>query len=361
MDYKWITLCCLLTITSGCALTSGMQPRAKPSAFNFLNNYKSALHDFELGHVMEARAKIVAMDKSREDYAAAQTLLHQHIDPSRLKMLQFYLDRARLREKHNKWKMAAQDFGQAAYFSIRPKRWQQQRTRVIMKMRQLRFDILRKALQAEDRDLLAHPKALTPPKQLRNDPRIKAWQEARWNAVEEQSQSAYSKANGYLHDNLPELAYAELQSALRLDPGANQAQGLLDKVAKQLPPQIHLTRIKSSSRIRKPKAKHALPNLNGATIKQMIAAQQWVKARQYALAWKRQQGANAGKLLQQLSHQAQLFFNHGRMAVKQEKLDKAITLWQQAVTLAPKNKEYSKALEWAKQMQERLTLLKKEE
>jgi len=349
---------CLMLLVAGCATTPGHLQRAKPSSFGFLNSYQAALHNIEQGEIMEARAKIIAMDKTREDYPAAQKLLRHRIDPSRRKMLQFYLDRARLREKHGAWKLAAQDFGQAAYFSIKPKQWLQQQVRINMRIRQMRFNILRHTLQAEDRRLLAHSALLNPPRQLAHDPLIQGWQEEHWDALEARAQHAVSQASGYLHSHLPELAYAELQSALRLDPSVNRVQELLDETKKSMPAQIKLTRAKSQQNRKPHTASRPAQKTDAATIKRAISTHHWAKARQYALAWRRQRGANADQFLKQLTHQAQLFFDQGRVAVKQEKLPRAVALWQKAVTLAPQNDAYNQALEWALQMQERLNLLK---
>ncbi len=363
MMHKWVWL--LLLLFGGCATVitpNGHQHRAKPSAFAFLNSYKAALKDFSQGRIMEARAKIVAMDSTREDYPAAQRLLRQKLDPARRKMLQFYLDRARLREKQGQWKLAARDFGQAAYFSTKPKRWKKQQLRLEMKLRQRRFDLLRSVLQREDKGLLSWPGAVTPPRQLVGDPLVKEWQAQRWDAVDDRARVAYSEASRYLRANLPELAYAELQSMLRLDPANGRGIRLLREVKKKLPPQIHLKAVKSSLRKRRAVSKRShqplMKDLSEQTIQHLIADHRWAKARQYALAWKRQQGNNADLLLRQLASQAKRFYEQGRLAVKQERLSEAVRLWKQAVALVPDNDEFNKALEWAEQMQERLRLLR---
>ncbi|MDX8409147.1 MAG: hypothetical protein R8J84_03755 [Mariprofundales bacterium] len=361
---KWSWMLIPLLLLVGCATTTpdGHQSRAKASAFAFLNSYKAALSDFAQGRIMEARAKIVAMDTTREDYPAAQKLLRQKLDPSRRKMLQFYLDRARLREKQGKWKLAARDFGQAAYFSTKPRRWKQQQQRLEMKVRQRRFDLLRRVLQREDRVLLSWPSAVAPPKQLVGDALIKGWQARRWDALDDRAQVAYSEAGRYLRADLPELAYAEVKSMLRLDSGDGRGVRLLREVKKRLPPQISLKKVRFSrnrpNRASKRGHKLLMKDLGEQTIQRLIADHRWSKARQYTLAWKRQQGNNADLLLRQLNLQAKRFYDQGRLAVKQERLSEAVRLWKQAVALMPDSEEFSKALEWAEQMQERLRLLR---
>ncbi len=359
---RWMPSLLFLLLIPGCATVekNGHIERAKPSSFAFLNNYKSALHDFEQGRLMEARAKIMAMDKSREDYRKARRLLVKKIDPARRKMLQFYLDRARARERAGKWRLAARDFGQAAYFSIKPKQWLRQQRRLEMKIRQHRFNLLRNALQREDRHILGHPRAFTPPKELTGDELLKKWQQERWDKIDDRVQEDYRKASGLLRRGFPELALAYIQSALRLAPGDGRAQRLMVEIKKKLPREISLAPV----RMRRPQKQRAVRRSatvhvkNAKEIWRLMVNRQWAKARKYALAWKRQHGKDADAILAAQAKQAKRLSDMGRQAVREERLADAVSLWQQAVALAPDNDEYTKALEWAQQMQERLRLLR---
>ncbi|RMH49827.1 MAG: hypothetical protein D6682_08460 [Zetaproteobacteria bacterium] len=354
-----------LLLLAACASTgggSGHIERANPSSFGFLNSYKNALHDFEQGRLMEARAKIMAMDRTRPDYKAARRLLVRRIEPARRKMLQFYLDRARAREKAGKWRLAARDFGQAAYFSIKPKRWLRRQHLLEMKIRQLRFDLLRRTLQSEDRQLLGRPRAFTPPRELADDRLLSEWRQERWDAIEERAQRNYSHAARMLRTGFPELALAYLHSALRLSPGDGPTMRMLEEAKKRLPKEISLAPPRKrphhhvNSRNAAPRRKIRVQSAR--EIRRLMADRQWAKARRYALAWKQRHGEDADAILAALAKQARRFSEMGRQAVREERLDRAVALWKKAVTLAPENEEYRKALEWAQQMQERLKLLR---
>ncbi len=349
---------------NGCATSGGgghHLARAKASSFGFLNSYKSALHDYEQGRLMEARAKIMAMSKDRDDYKAARRLLVRHIDPARRKMLQFYLDRARAHEKRYEWRLAARDFGQAAYFSIKPKRWLRQQRRLEIKIRQRRFDLLRSALQNEDRQLLARPRAFAAPRGLHGDALLRRWRQQRWDAIDDRAQEDYRAASKQLRAGFPELAYAYLESMLRLTPGEGRGIRLMAESKKRMPKAIRLTPIHARGHGGKRLKTNHRPQVKVQSAKQirrLITDRKWARARRYALAWKRQHGQDADALLATLARQAERLFRQGRQAVKDEHLALAVSLWKQAVILAPDNREYRKALEWAQQMQERLQLLR---
>jgi len=360
MVAAWVTIL-LLSACATSVTTHHHLSRAKASSFKFLNSYKAALHDFEQGRLMEARAKIVAMDKDRDDYQKARHLLRYHIDPSRKKMLQFYLDRARAHEKKFEWSLAARDFGQAAYFSIKPKQWLRHQHRLEIKIRQRRFDLLRRELQYEDQQVLARAHAFVAPRGLRDDAILKRWQQMRWDAIDDRAQVHYRAANRQLREGFPELGFAYLQSMLRLAPGDGRAIRLMGALKKKIPSAINLTPIHGKKHGKREKSMARMSRLKVQSAKQirrLMANKKWAQARRYALAWKRQGGQDADALLAIQSKQSQRLFNQGRQAVKEEHLPLAVTLWQQAVMLSPTNQEYRKALVWAQQMQERLQLLR---
>ena len=64
------------------------------------------------------------------------------------------------------------------------------------------------------------------------------------------------------------------------------------------------------------------------------------------------------KIQMRIEKKASDLFAKGGVAFRQEQLDRAIQLWGEAVSLMPKEAEYVEALRRARQLKERLTLLR---
>jgi len=89
---------------------------------------------------------------------------------------------------------------------------------------------------------------------------------------------------------------------------------------------------------------------------------QWLQAKQYALVYRREGGKDSDALLARIQasieKEAAAEFAKGGEYFRQEQLDQAIEHWNKAVTLMPEEAEYVEALRRARQLKERLTLLR---
>ncbi|MES0372554.1 MAG: hypothetical protein ABUK11_09795, partial [Mariprofundaceae bacterium] len=112
----------VLFLVSGCA-GDFISPKqaGKSSAFSFLNTYEAALSDYKKGRIMTARERILAMDKTREDYPKARKLLKRKVEPVRLRLLRHYTRKANAAEQAGKWSQAMVLYVQAAELNTTPK------------------------------------------------------------------------------------------------------------------------------------------------------------------------------------------------------------------------------------------------
>lgn len=357
----------LLLLLPGCAQLISPEQAGKIPAFSFLNTYDAARTDFEKGRIMTARGRVLAMDKSREDYPEAVKLLNRKIEPARLRLLQHYSNLAENAENAGKWFDAMNNYAQAAELSIKPEPLQKKRDAMEIKMRQLRMDTLIDQRRAEDAYLLAWLNAYEPPKGV--SPKDDAFErslEQMQGMVEDRGSQAYSDARRYLGKNLPELAYVEIESYLRLVPDSERGKRLMEDVKKALPKGFTVPAYKNYGVSFGSAKRLSLPEtVKREQVLELIRKGDWTKAKQYALIYRREGGKDADYLLKQIQSSIEKksadYFAKGRVAFRQEQLERAIEFWEKAVALEPENGEYVNALVRARQLQERLKVLKTEE
>lgn len=361
----WRAVCCvgLVLMAGGCTSTG----KGKVPSFSFLNTYEAALRDFERGRIMEARSKVLAMDKAREDYAKARTLLKKKINPARLRLLRHYRLKGEAAELANEWSKAMNYYGQAAAFSIKPEIFEKKRDVMRLKMRQTRLEALISERRKEDAAWLAGLDAYEPPKGV--DPRDEVFLRKRrdyQNDMDDRASRSYREARRYLYRDMPEIAYVEIESHLRLEPDSDRGKRLKEEIRKALPKNIH---IPADMRIKDKLARtfKRVPAPKSVTAKQihgLIRKGEWLKAKQYALVYRREGGKDAERLLKQIQtnieKEAATLFYKGRVDFRREHLDQAVKNWAAAVDLMPDHTEYVEALRRAQQLQERLRVLRSE-
>ncbi len=335
--------------------------------FSFLNTYEAALSDYNQGRIMTSRARIMAMDKTREDYPQALKLLKQKVEPARLRLFKHYSAKARAAEQAGRWSQAMEFYQQAADHSIRPKAMKQKRDRMEIKIRQKRMDRLLTQRRAEDSALLAWPEAYEPPKGV--SPKDSAFERARKHAqdmIEDRASLAYREARHYMDEEQPEIAYIEAESYLRLEPDSDRGKELMKDVKNAIPKGIHIAPVRTArSKAGKLSRRSALPkSVTLKQVKALINKGEWIKAKKFALVYRREGGKDAAALLKQIQSsiekEAASLFTKGSLEFRRERLNEAVQYWEQAVALMPENLEYVNALRRARQLQERLKILRSE-
>jgi len=357
----------LLFLLPGCAQLISPEQAGKIPAFSFLNTYDAARTDFEKGRIMTARGRVLAMDKSREDYPEAVKLLNRKIEPARLRLLKHYSGLAEKAEKAGKWFDAMNNYAQAAELSTKPEPLKKKRDDMEIKMRQLRMNTLIDQRRAEDAYLLAWLNAYDPPKGV--SPKDDAFErslEHMQGIIEDRGSDAYNDARRYLGKDLPELAYVEIESYLRLVPDSERGKRLMEDVKKELPKSFRIPAYKNYGISSGYTKRLSLPEtVKREQVLELIRKGDWIKAKKYATIYRREGGKDSDRLLKQIQanieKEAAGYFAKGRVAFRQEQLERAVEFWEKAVALEPENTEYVNALVRARQLQERLKVLKSEE
>jgi len=335
---------------------------------SFLNTYDAALSDYKQGRIMTSRARILAMDKEREDYPQALKLLKRNVEPARLRLLKHYSNKAKAAERAKKWSQAVALYSQAAHHSIKPDSLNRQRDKMEMKMRQLRMNTLLAQRRAEDSALLAWPDAYDPPKGVApEDVNFERAREHAQDLIEDRGSLAYREARYYVGKDQPEIAYIEAESYLRMVPDSDRGKRLIEDIKKLIPKGIKIAKVKSStSKAGKLTKRARLPNaVTLKQVKSLMSKGEWVKAKKFATVYRREGGKDADRLLKQIQSniekQAATLFARGRLEFRKEHLKTAVGYWEKAAALVPENSEYVDALRRARQLQERLQVLKSEE
>lgn len=356
----------VVVLFSGCA-GDFISPKqtGKSSTFSFLNTYESALSDYKKGRIMTARERILAMDKTREDYPKALKLLKQKVEPARLRLLRHYNRKAKDAEQAEKWSQAMNFYAQASELNTTPEALNKKSRSMELKMRQSRMDHLITQRRAEDSAVLAWPEAYEPPKGV--SPKDSAFERARKLAqdmIEDRGSLAYREARHYLGKKQPEIAYIEAESYLRLIPNSDRGKRLMESVKREMPKGIRIAPVKAlSSNGGKLTKRSALPDIvKRDQVTELIRKGDLINAKKYALIYRRGGGKDSERLLKQIQvsieKEAAKLFAKGRLAFRKEKLDQAVKFWEKAVALAPEHSEYVDALRRARQLQERLRVLR---
>jgi len=351
-------------VLAGCVTGRGGS-HVKASSLSFLNSYTMALQDYNSGKVMEARARVLAMNVDRDDYKQAQELLKHKINPARIRLLRHYKAKGKKAEKAHEWSRAMAFYQQTAEFSAKPEIFLTYAHDMELKMRQLRMDALLKQRRMEDDTWIRWSHAYEPPHGVRvSDSAFSRMHTAIEHDIEDRSARSYREARGYLNKAMVGVAYVEAESYLRLMPASEKGQRLMADVRKSMPKGLVVRALGKKSRVtkvlREPSAKDRV--IHKSDITKLIKQAKWVQAKAAALLYRHYEGKGADKLLQEinagLEKTAAALFGQGSAAFRQEHIDKAVTLWGKAASMQPENSEYVDALRRAMQLQERLHLLR---
>ncbi len=361
--YQLLLVCLALLLTSCATVEHGKS--AKASSFAFLNNYDMALRDYNAGRVMEARARILAMDKARKDYPQAKKLLDKKVNPARIRLLRYYKAKAKKAEKQGRWVEAKNLYEQTAEFSSKPKIFLGYAQNLDIKIRQKRLDRLLKLRREQDNTWMQWLNAYKPPHGLdAHDVAFERMRERVQDQLEERAHLAYRDARYYLKHDMSEAAYVEVETYLRLMPDSEKGQHLMKEVREAMPKALKIGSIKQSKHLKfsgkkQPKQHKAYSKKD---VQKLMRNGEWLKAKAAALVYHRNEGKGADDILKSvedgMKKAAAMWYKKGSVAFRVEHIDQAVEDWKKAVSLQPKNTEYVNALRRAMQLQEHLHLLR---
>jgi len=332
-----------------------------------INSYTMIRQDFESGRIMRARARVLAMTEEHKDYARAHAFLNKIIEPARLRIFVHYLHTAQRLEANKLWSEAMWAYDQAGSVTIKPERMQAKRTAMEIRMRQLRLDMLIAHRRGLDRLLLGDAHHYDAPRGLdANDETFGRLREQYNEQLDERASLAIREARRQLRKGLPEIAYMEIESYLRMQPGATGARQLRDEIVAVMPRGIVIPPLPGKETpVRRSVASGQIgaePLVSEEQIQAALKKDELIRARELAHLFRRSGGSGADRLLakvdKKLSERAAGLFAKGSQAFRQEKLESAIQYWHEAVDLNPDEPEYVEALRRARQLQERLSLLR---
>lgn len=336
--------------------------------FGLINSYQAAKNNFDRGRIMEARAEVLGMDKRRSDYAQAQAFLKDKIEPARLHLLRYYTAKAEAAERSRDWSVAAGMYEQAAGFAIHPAELAHKQQQMSMKMRQVRLNALLVQRRREDEAILSWQRGYRTPMGVdANDAAYRRQQEAYADLLDERASAAYADAKHYLRKDMPELAYVAIESYLRYEPDSEKGKKLRDEIRQAMPKAL---RIRPGSRpvarveapagpmVRQPESN----TVDVEDVQKQMQQKHWLEARRLALVYRREGGKGAAALLEhieaQIASAAAAAFQQGRVAFRKENIDAAVAHWSLAVELMPDEPEYVESLQRARQLQDRLRILR---
>ena len=283
-----------------------------------------------------ARAEVLAMDKRRSDYARARALLRDKIEPARLHLLRYYAAKAEAAQRHHDWSVAMDMYEQAAAFSIHPAALQRKQRQMSLRMRQVRLDALLKQRRREDEEILSWQRAYRTPLGVDvNDPAYRRQREAYADLLDERASGAYAEAKRYLRQDMPELAYVEIESYLRYEPDSEQGKKLEAEIRQAMPKGLRFRPGRPAARIEAPvlpMVRQPGPNtVDVADIRAQMQRQDWLEARRLALVYRREGGEGAAALLEhiqaQIAAEAASAVQQGNIAFRKENIDAAVGHW----------------------------------
>ena len=333
-----------------------------------LDSYDAIRRAFKNGHIMQARASVLAMDASHADYQKAQRLLKKEIEPARKRIFAHYLHTAEKLEKSQLWSEAMWAYDQASVVSIEPAAMEQKRDEMGQRLRQLRFERLLQQRRLEDQALLQGAAAYQPPKGVHASDKVYAYLRERYNdQMDARADQAFEEARAFLREGVPEIAYIEAESLLRFRPDSQQGQKLMQAINSAIPKYIQIPAMDAAGehKVAHANKKRRSSHPKHVTKKQVLDALhagELLKAKQLVYIYRRNGGKGAQKLLnqvwRQVNAQAASYFAMGSSAFREEQLDRAIQYWSKAARLRPDHSEYVDSLRRAKQLKERLQLLR---
>jgi len=358
---KWFILL-LVLLLSACGAGSGIGKRVdglKSVTFSAVGSYKAALNYYERGDIMLARSAAIRTDAKRPDYPDAQKLLREKIEPARLRLLRHYRRMAEQEEKRGALYRAKEFYIKTAAVWVGDDAMLREVERVDLILRQRRLNQLTEQRRKEDNQLLDALNRYDPPKGL--DPKdqpIARELERIQDFVLTRGRNAWRAAKRELHEGHPEIAYVEAESYLRLRPGSRNGPLLMQEVKEALPKGL---RIPQESHQQRSKASASPQKVTADQINQLMQQENWIRAYEYAMIYRREGGDEADNLLQiinrTLKKQAEAAFRTGQAAFQAEQLDKAVEQWGLAAELQPDNRDYTDSLRRAQELQERFRIL----
>ncbi|MDQ6957146.1 MAG: hypothetical protein Q9M21_08115 [Mariprofundaceae bacterium] len=363
-NVRWQLVVGACLFLTGCATGSGGQ-HAKASPLPFLNSYSMALQDYNAGKVMEARARILAMDVGRDDYKQAQTLLKNKVNPARIRLLRHYKAKGKKAEKNHKWSKAMVFYQQAAEFSAEPDIFLAYVSNMALKMRQERMDALLKQRRLEDNTWINWSRSYEPPRGVQaSDVAFSRMRSSIESDIEDRTVRSYREARRYLKKDMAGVAYVEIESYLRLMPASEKGQRLMEDVRKAMPKGLLVRALNKNAPTKKVRRGVSAKEHSArkSDVLKLMKKGKWLQAKDAALLYRRYEGKGAEKLLKSvnigLEKAAASLFARGSAAFRREHIDEAVKLWSQAAEMQPANSEYVDALRRATQLQERLHLLR---
>jgi len=337
--------------------------------FNMLDPYAVVRHDYKRGRIMRARARVLAMNKSDKNYKQAHKFLEEVVEPARRRVYLHYLHVAQKNEKQKHWSDALWSYDQAKAVTIKPAVMEKKRAEMEQHLRQFRFEQLLKQRRREDRKLLYDATAYETPNGISaNDEVYARMRENFEDRLDARSRLAFREGLRYLSKDLPEMAYIELESYLRLQPDRIKGKKLMLNIKREIPAFLKVPgmpgRAPVSATLTNIKRVNHAKVATAEQVKAALANGEFLQAKQLAHIYQRNGGKDAGKLLSQVEKKvhaaAASLFSKGSAAFRREQLDGAIRYWRDAATLAPEESEYIESLRRARQLQERLALLQQE-
>ncbi|WP_176582391.1 4-hydroxy-3-methylbut-2-en-1-yl diphosphate synthase [Mariprofundus erugo] len=345
--------------TGGVGLPKGVE------SIGLINSYTMIRQDFENGRIMRARSRALAMPQDHRDYDRVQAYLRQTIEPARRRVFTHYLQMARKLEAEGSWSEAMWAYDQATAVTVKPELMEAQRDAMELKMRQLRLNRLIEHRRELDKALLNDARYYRPPHGLAmDDEPYSRLHEQYEDRLDERASLAIREARRYLHKGLPEIAYVEIESYLRLQPDASGGKQLREEILAAMPaglvipaPGNHEARVSAGGG--RPASDQPVTE---EEIQAALKAGALLRAKELAHAFRRNGGANASQLVAQIDKRieakAAALFTSGSNEFRQEHLDRAIAFWREAVELNPDVAEYVESLRRARQLQDRLRLLR---
>ena len=335
------------------------------------------------GNLMKAREILLKVPKDDPRYKEAQRLLRKKVDPARRKLIRKYRLAAERAEREGKWWRAAELYEQAASFSIAPKELLARKNKAEMRVRKERFLQLLEARRAEDEPFVRWREHYAPGKGLDPEDWVLGRKRREMERlIEQRADRALEEARLFLSRGLPEIAFVEIESHLKLAPDSEQGRRLYAEVLRAMPKELRKLalapkkRAHRRKRVRRRRTHVAPPSKSKparpvhvptlAELRKAMEAHDWLKARRMALVIRREgkpeEAKEAAKLLGEIeramAEDARKHYEKGRVFFRKEDLDAAIREWEQAVQLDPDNLEYAEALRRARLLRERLELLK---
>jgi len=335
-------------------------------SFQVMNSYAVIENDFERGHIMRARERALEMKASDSDYARVQKLLKEKIEPARRRIFVHYLRLAKKHEARQNWSDAGLAYEQAKAITLKPDAMEAKRWAMEKRLRQLRVEKLIRQRRREDRTLLSYGPAYEAARGLSPRDEVYLRQQEYYNDdLDDRATRAYRESRHYLRQKKYGPAYIEIESYLRLQPGSTRGLKQLAAIKRELPTWLKIPPMQAAGGpVGKPSvARLATPK--EVTLKQVqeaLSKGELSEAKHLAQIYRRNGGQGAAKLLaqiqQKLNVKSDALFIQGSAAFRKEKLDLAIRHWSRAVALTPEKSEYVEALNRARQLKERLNLLR---